>query len=614
MGFLDDTVSLTLDNGVRLCCLSRPGSSVEMQFHIGAGSIEEQEHLGCGLSHFLEHMSFQGCAGYPERLVASEVNRLGGSVNAYTSYDRTCYRMQLPREHWRSGIAMLAAMVRHPEFPEERFVGEREVILRECERGRDDPSRRLFEFFMETMFLRHPLRYPVIGFPEMISSVTREMVMAYHRRRYTPGRCVVAAVGEIEAEAFFAEAAEKLGDWRRGELAEPALNDEPYPVAARRGEFLFPDPAERLMWGFRAPGPGDRDLPALELLMGMLGAGDSSILPGELVLKKHLGLDLRSFCYMPGGVSLMGFSGKAEPGKISRLQRGLRELLADAASGKCFSASRLKREKAQTYADHLRSLRDPVNVAEEIACGTFYNNSPASGEAFWEKVRRVDLGEVREAAAKYLDLDRWTMVRQRSRPAAVTAKRHPPLRLTVHPVHGKRAVYVPDRKLPLCNFHLVFPGGSIRESAGQYGISRLLAAMLTAGCDGLGEEALLGRLDEAGAEVEVSAGANTVMFSVSAPRRGMGRAMELIGRILTSPAFPEGALEREKRRLIDELELRSSDPVKAAGDLAARLLYGDHPYAFSRGRAAASSCGTSSAVRVCISSRVKEGRDVRRTD
>ena len=125
MGFLGDTVSMTLENGVRLCCLSRPGSSVEMQFHVGAGSIFEQEHLGCGLSHFLEHMSFQGCAGYPGRLVAAEVNRLGGDVNAYTSYDRTCYRMQLPREHWRSGVAMLAAMVRHPEFPEERFPGER---------------------------------------------------------------------------------------------------------------------------------------------------------------------------------------------------------------------------------------------------------------------------------------------------------------------------------------------------------------------------------------------------------------------------------------------------------------------------------------------------------
>ena len=104
MGFLDKTLITELDNGVRLCYFHRPGTSVEMQLHIASGSIHEGKFLGGGVSHFLEHMAFQGCAGFPERSIAEKVNSLGGDLNAYTSYDRTCYRMQLPREFWRKPV------------------------------------------------------------------------------------------------------------------------------------------------------------------------------------------------------------------------------------------------------------------------------------------------------------------------------------------------------------------------------------------------------------------------------------------------------------------------------------------------------------------------------
>ena len=80
MGILNRTIMTELDNGVRLCYFHRRGSSVEFQFHVLTGSIHEGEYLGCGLSHFLEHMAFQGCAGFPERLVCDIVNQLGGDV------------------------------------------------------------------------------------------------------------------------------------------------------------------------------------------------------------------------------------------------------------------------------------------------------------------------------------------------------------------------------------------------------------------------------------------------------------------------------------------------------------------------------------------------------
>ena len=100
-------------------------------------------------------------------------------------------------------MIMLTSMVRFPELPEARFSAEREVILREAERGADNPSLQVYEKFMQTMFPQHPLRHPVIGYQEMIAEVTRETALKYHAERYTPDRCIVVAVGDLDEKEFF---------------------------------------------------------------------------------------------------------------------------------------------------------------------------------------------------------------------------------------------------------------------------------------------------------------------------------------------------------------------------------------------------------------------------
>ncbi len=583
MGFFKDTAVTELDNGIRLCCFHRRGSSVELQFHVATGSIHEGEFLGCGLSHFLEHMAFQGCAGYPGRSIADEVNSLGGDVNAYTSYDRTCYRMQLPKRSWRKGVDMLTAMVRYPEFPEERFAAEKEVILRECERGNDDISRRLHEKFLKTMFLKHPVRYPIIGFKEMISKVTRDMMAEYYRRRYCPGRCVVVAVGDISASEFFQAAQAALGDWQISNLQEVVLGDETLPAAVRQSELIYPDPQERIFWGTRIPGGGSPELPALELLFGLLGTGDGSILVRELVLEKSLALGVRSFCYSLGDVSLAGISAKTEPGKMDRFQKALTGTLENVAAGK-ISAAHLEREKGQLFADRLRELRDSIYIAGEIAGGIFFNNTPDAGDKFLEDLQQTGIDEVKAAAAKYLDQNHWVHIHQHNRKVRGSKK------VSSSDDHlsswklasGNQIVYAPDHQVPLCNFFMVLRGGALFESSGKAGISRLLAQVLPSGGGKYDESAFIRELDAAGILLDVSAGANSLQIEFSAPKRKMMRAMKIIAEMLKKPGFDAKVIEREKRRVVEMIQERAFNPVKAAGDRAFKLLYGDHPYATSR--------------------------------
>ena len=579
MGLFRDTIGFELENGLRGYCFQRRSVSVEIQLHVASGSIHEGRFLGCGISHFLEHMAFQGCKNFPGHMVADTVNQLGGDINAYTTYDRTCYRVQLPVRSWQKGVEILSAMVRFPELPEERFVKEREVILRECERTRDNPGSRLHENFMRNMFLQHPLRHPVIGYKEMISGVTKDMVREYHDERYSPERCIIVAAGNICPDELQNAVQEFLGDWKRKNLNGLSLVQEDFPGIARNSEFIFPDPLCRVMSGVRMPQFGSPELPALELLFSILGAGDGSILNRKLIYDQQLGVDIRSFSYSLGGCAVGGIAGKCEEAKLKKFQTALMDELDSAHCGN-FTLEQIKREKIQQYADRLRELRDPVNIAGEIAGGVFYAGSPEAGDAYLSALENVEMKDLQRAADTYLAPERWVHITQKNRPAkkSVTVKKSSGGIYKSKSSSGASTLHVPDNNLPLCNFFMVLPGGAVVEPHSRHGITRLVAASLSSGSRGISENRILKKLDEYGVDLEISGGANSMIVEFSAPRKKMDSAVALMADILHEPLFESRIWEREKIRLLNSLYERNSNPVKAAFDRASSLLFKDHPY------------------------------------
>ena len=582
MSLLQNTQVLTLPNGVRIYCLPRQTAAVEIQVHIATGSINEGRFLGCGLSHFLEHMTFQGCKGYPGNSIADTVSELGGDVNAYTSCNRTCYRMQLPVKHFRRGLKMLNAMVRYPQLPARRFEAEKDVILRECDRGTDDPDCRLYEHFMKQMFLTHPLRHPVIGYRNMINTVTRDMAMEYHQERYTPERCVITASGGVDPEEFFAAAAEYFSTWETSFLAEPPLPAEPFPAAARQNTFKFADPLHRIMCGVRAPEFGAPELPAVELLFSILGTGDGSTLNRKLILESQLGVSIRSGCYSWGENSFAVISGKAEPAQMPAFCDALKRELEAAASGN-FSADEIEREKEQQYADRLRELRDNINLAGEIAGGVLYAGSPDAGDVYLDNLAKVDLSELQRVAGKFLNRNSWVTVTQSSENRTIIGGAEKTFRKldVATGTGGVKLLCAADHELPLCNFFMIVPGGALHETPENRGISKLIAATLTSGSGNLSEAQILAQLDAAGVDLEISGGLNSMTLEFSAPRRRMDQAVNLLAQILHEPSFPDEAWHREQMRYVSVLKERGNRPEKLAFDIAGKMLYGDHPYAGS---------------------------------
>src|SRR6266498_2502307 len=174
--------------------------SVAIGFWIGAGSRDETE-AKAGLSHFIEHLLFKGTATYTAQQIAEIFDTLGGELNAATSREHTVVYARVPDDQLQTALDVMGEMVFAPGFAE--LDAEREVVLEEIAMYEDQPQELVHDLISEATFGSHPLGRPVIGRAEVISSVTRRSVSAYHRSVYVPGNVVVSAAGNLEHEHLF---------------------------------------------------------------------------------------------------------------------------------------------------------------------------------------------------------------------------------------------------------------------------------------------------------------------------------------------------------------------------------------------------------------------------
>ncbi len=278
-----------LTNGVRLVTVPMPHlHSTELVCSMAVGGRCEVAELS-GISHFLEHMIFRGTAEYATSLdLERAFEAIGGSVNASTDAETTCFHSRIHPDYLARGVALFASMLRRPKFNE--IDTERRIILEEAREDCNEDGVQVNHdnLMVGLLWPEHPLGKSLIGSPETLQGIDLSTLESYYRSWYLPRNLVICACGPVERNKFRELVEDEFGDWPQGELlpvlpvADP-LTDEVETIWVQDSDSQI-----GLQLAFRLPGRQDERTLAVRLLRRILSAGGGARL--SLRLREELGL------------------------------------------------------------------------------------------------------------------------------------------------------------------------------------------------------------------------------------------------------------------------------------------------------------------------------------
>jgi predicted Zn-dependent peptidase len=264
--------------------------SVAVGAWIGVGSRFERPDQS-GVSHFLEHLLFKGTPDRSAEVIAQTFDGLGGEVNAATGKDYTVVYARVLDEHLEQALPVLADMLQHPVFAD--LDQEREVVLEEIAMYEDDPQDRVHDLLAEAVFPDQALGRPVIGAAEVIGSVSRDALRAYHAGFYAAPNVVLAAAGSLDHDRLVELLDRHLGDLPRD--GGPAVFEPAAPGGSRT--LVQEKPTEQYHLCFGGPGVSRTDprRHAQGVLDTILGGSMSSRLFQEVRERRGLAYSIGTY-------------------------------------------------------------------------------------------------------------------------------------------------------------------------------------------------------------------------------------------------------------------------------------------------------------------------------
>ncbi len=573
----------TLENG--LVTVVKPDSAVALvsvQVWVKTGSIHEGECLGSGLSHFVEHMVFKGTRKRLGPQIAAEVQAHGGSMNAYTTFDRTVYYIDIPSEHLDVALDVLADTVFDATLPEVEVDRERDVILREIDMGVDDPDRTLTQALFSTAFREHPYRYPVIGHRQVFEGVGREELAAYYGARYLPNNAVLIVAGDVDPETAREKIGAAFGGFPRRRLAPFVVPYEPEQTARREDRLYRDVNLSRCSLAYKIPGLHHKDAPALDILAAILGNGKSSILWKELREERQLVHDIDAMTWKPPAGGLLGISFTADPDKRAEAAKAVVAVI-DEALVAGFSPALAAKSVRQAIVSEINVRKTVSGQGSRLGLAEVVAGDLGFSRAYLQRLAAVDARHLAALGRRYLREEKLTVVSvdpRSSRPASANGRGRAAARMEFREKNlsnGARLLWRPNSRLPNIHLRLVALGGGLYEDPARRGLTSLLATLLTRDTRKRSAGEVSEEIETLGGAFSEFSGNNTFGLALETLPADFDIAVDLLDQAIRCPVFQEDTFRREQNALLAEIR-EELDDIQYFGMRRLRaLFFGDHP-------------------------------------
>ena len=285
-----DAKFFELKNGLKVIVIENKRAPVVAQmiwYNFGSGV---EENGKSGLAHFMEHLMFKGTKKFPDSYYSNFISRIGGSENAFTSYDYTAYYQVFPKYELEKIMQMESDRMINLTLSEENVEIEKKVILEErFQRVESDPSAKLDESMRTVLFPNHYYGRPIIGWKHEIENLSFDDVIEFYKKYYVPNNATLVLSGDVDFEKVKKLTKKYFGKRRKGNaliyenVVDPNIETS---VTVEMKHSTVKQNIWKKFYRVNSYKNSIKDSLALEIGLRILASGSSSVLYENLVNKK----------------------------------------------------------------------------------------------------------------------------------------------------------------------------------------------------------------------------------------------------------------------------------------------------------------------------------------
>ncbi|MDA9189686.1 insulinase family protein [bacterium] len=601
-----DIEQLTLKNNLKTLFVNQPGATAgTVQIWFRAGSALEKNKEDFGIAHFLEHMFFKGTTKRPSGKIAQDVESFGGDINAFTSFDYTCYYINPPNDKITSAIDILLDMVSDPKFLNSELIPEREVVFEEYRRSVDNPRQFAFGEIIKNSFLGG-YSHPILGTEKSIKNFDKKQLQKFRKDFYNLQNAMFVVAGDLKDQKKIVKKIEsfKLPSGKKSVLPSFKLKKKDKISIHKK------DVKQCLLHLVIESAPyDDRLAPIEDLALAALGHGETSRLYKSMVIEDSLAnsSSSSSMFFSDGGAHFIKIAFELESSAkvFSKLQKVFQDLKSgfdekeiEKIKFQYASSKNFEKESLESFAftlghgfaqngdihceekfiEDVKSAKssEVSSIFSEILSRDIHMSLQIPNEADKEKIKfeadnflkelRKSFNKEQDVAGKKFDIKK--------------SKFDPSLNL----IEIKKGIFLLHKHNPISPTfacHMYLRGGLAYESASNNGLYHLIGGNLTKGHQDLNYFELKDLLESKSASLSGFSGKNAYGMTMHALSEHSELIFTNAFMSLSRPRFTEEYFNHEMTQAKRALDNREKDPVKICFKKVSEVFFNKHPYSQS---------------------------------
>ncbi len=588
---------ISMENGMTVILEeNRNAPVVAFQIWVKVGSADEKDEEG-GMCHFIEHMIFKGTEKRKVGEMAREIESLGGSINAYTSYDQTVFHITIASRYAHLGLDILSDAIQNSTFDPQELEREREVILEEIRMGEDDPDRRLFKQTMALLYERHPYRRPIIGYEGTVRSITRDQMASFFKRWYIPNRIAFIAVGDFSLQEMEGKVREAFGGFKGtvGESRERPRESEPEGIRIRISSGNFKE--TYLQVAFPGTSIRDEDTPAIDALSHILGGGEPSRLIQKVKLEKGLVHSISASSYTPRDPGGVFIDATLAPEKTGQALKAILDEISHLGK-EGVSSEELHRVKVNVESGLIYDRQTVQGQARKMGYDEVIAGDLQFEKEYMRRIALLQSDDLEKVVKKYFktshlvisllvpsqkedyfkNLNLRAIAEKTGLDEPFKKEKESPKVYRTVLDNGIRILVKENHRHPMVTLQASFLGGVRFEKEELNGIHQFMALMITKGTARQTGLEIAKRVERMAGSLSGFSGYNSFGLTFTFLSQYFDEAFALFSEVLKEPSFDMEEMEKRRRLVIAAIRQQEDNLDRMVFKLFRKALYEKHPY------------------------------------